>query len=43
MSKKVVLLGDLGSDHHGFESRMGDEEEPLPRSLKLWVIVPCTA
>lgn len=25
------------------ESRMGDEEEPLPRSLKLWVIVPYTA
>ncbi|KEF31267.1 hypothetical protein D777_01616 [Marinobacter nitratireducens] len=21
---------------------MGDEEEPLPRSLKLWVIVPYT-
>ncbi|MEP1216329.1 MAG: hypothetical protein ABJM11_19595 [Marinobacter sp.] len=24
------------------ESRMGDESEPLPRSLKLWVIVPFT-
>lgn len=25
------------------ESRMGGEDEPLPRSLKLWVIVPYTA
>lgn len=25
------------------ESRMGDESEPLPRSLKLWVTVPFTA
>ena len=24
------------------ESRMGDEKEPLPLSLKLWVIVPFT-
>jgi len=24
------------------ESRMGDESEPLPLSLKLWVIVPFT-
>lgn len=24
------------------ESRMGDENEPLPLSLKLWVIVPFT-
>ncbi|NVD36749.1 hypothetical protein [Marinobacter lutaoensis] len=25
-----------------FESEMGDELEPLPKSLKLWVIVPFT-